>query len=336
MALSGTVTNQPLGSGVEETLPERPGITTDEVATIGPDINEVTQSAQDTYGTIQQEQNTLANTASSATQPSFDAGASSALTQQYATIDEGDQSVTKKSLVQEQLKSILDPGSDLMMQQKSMGEASAASRGQLGSAAGIRAAQGAMISKGTEIATADAGTYANANLSAQQARQTQDQTMTDAIAAGGLSQQDAAQYQRKLALNNSYQAAIASADKETAALLQDQQNQWEIISQELQNDFNEWQTRYQVTGQMRENVLNRMAEAQLNHQIVTQELLGDPSFLELGGTAVANIMNTMADGVAASIKSDFVAYGYAADDVGLNNMLDAWSEDMKLINYSGI
>lgn len=336
MALTGTMTNQPVASDVEDTLPQRPDATTDDVTALGPDVGEVTTGIQDNYTPIADAQNQQAQDATTASQPAYDAGTSSALTQQYATLNEGDQSVTQKSLVSEQLKSILDPSSDLMMQQKSMGEASAASRGQLGSSAGIRAAQGAMIAKGTEIATADAGTYANANLSAQQARQEQNQTMTDAIAAGGLSQQEAAQYQKKLSLNNAYEAAIAGADKQTAAILQDNQNQWEMISQELQNDFTEWSTRYQMTGTMRENVLNRMSEAQLNHQIVTQELLGDPSFLELGGSAISNILNTMADGVAASIKSDFVAYGYASDDPGMNNMLDDWSEEMRLVDYSGI
>lgn len=302
----------------------------------GADVEEVTSGIESTFAGTEEEQKSIAEGAASSTQPAYDVATAQEATDTYATMPDPDESVSELSTVSGQLQQILDPESELMMQAKSVGQSSAANLGQLGSTAGIRAAQGAVYDKATEIAAADASTYAQAGRITQQGKVNQAQTTTDAIAAGGLAQQEAAINQKQQALNNAYSAAIKSADQQTAAILSDQQNKWNESMKQMELDFNEWSTNAQIDATTKENLLNRMAEAQLNHQIVTQELLGDPSFLELGGAAIANLMDTMALGVSASIKSDFVAAGYAKNDTSLNNMLNDWTASMKLINYSGI
>lgn len=301
-----------------------------------PDVEETTSSIGNTYTGVQEGQNTIADSTTPAAQPQFDIGKTSQDVSTYAPIETGESNVSAPSLVQNQLSSILDPNSDLMMAAKSRGQVAAKTRGQLGSTAGIRASQGAMMDQAESIATKDAGTYAQAGLTAQQAKNTQAQTMTEAAAAGTLAQQEASINERKFALNNSFQAAINKADNETKAILQDQMIGWEEASMKMQNDFNAWSTQYQTSATVRENMLNRLADAQINHQIVVQELLGDPSFLELGGAAISNLMNTMVAGVASTMKSNMTAAGYVSTDPAMNAMLDDWVSSMELVDYSGI
>jgi hypothetical protein len=316
---------------LDATLPVR-----EDVPAVTPELGDTTSAIDNAYTGVKDEQQTLADNASASSQPALDIADTTNQIETYAPIATGDESVSSNSLVANQLKTILDPDSELMLQAKSQGQAAAAKSGQLGSTAGMRTTQGALYDRAIEIGARDADTYAQAGRLAQQGNIAQQQTIADTASAGELRQQEYALNERQLALNNSYKTAIQNADQETAAILQDQQGQWQEAMTNLDNDFQEWSTQYQVSAQTKENLLNRMAEAQLNHQIVTQELLGDPSFLELGGAAISNLMNTMVSGVAASIKSDMVAAGYVESDPGMNDMLDAWVDDMTLIDFSGI
>jgi len=301
-----------------------------------PNLDETLGYVQGAYDGIATNQMDLATSAASGDQPSLQTGKIKEEIDAYAQIADGDSQVSELSTVQGQLDRILDPNSELMMQARSQGEANAARAGQLGSTAGIRASQGALYDRAIEIGARDADTYAQAGRLAQQGRLAQAQTITDAAAAGQLRQQEGAIQERRDSLNNAFKTAIAQADSETSAILRDQQGQWERAMQEQEIAFQEWATRYQVSATTKENMANRMAEIQLNHQIVTQELLGDPSFLELGGPAITNLMNTMASGVAASMKSNMIAAGISESDSAMNDMLDDWLDEMTLIDFSGI
>ena len=73
--------------------------------------------------------------------------------------------VTPEQTSQGQLKSMLDSGSPLMEQAKTMGASYANKRGMLDSSIGATAAQDAMIRNATPFATQDAGTFYDANKS---------------------------------------------------------------------------------------------------------------------------------------------------------------------------
>lgn len=287
------------------------------------------------YQGVTQQQQQQASAASTTTQPGYNATQTAQDIAQVGQVQSGDSAVSDKSLVATQLEQILGKDSPLMRQAGSRGQVQASRLGRLGSTAGIAAAQAPLIAQGFEIASRDAQTYGQANLQAQQARNQQALTQVEGVVSGSLAQQKAALQERQQALDNAFQSAIQGADASTRVALQDFQQQWQGMQSELERDFEKWSTEFQIDAQQKESLAARRGEALMNYQLTTQELLGDPEFLRLGGDAIANLMNTMADGVISTVRYDMRAAGYAANDPVMTAFLNDLADDLYL-DFSGI
>ncbi len=245
-------------------------------------------------------------------------------------VKKGDDAVSSKSTVQTQLEAILNKDSALMQQAKSGGEVAASKRGQLGSSMGIAGAQSALVSQAADIAKQDASTYAQAGLTAQQAENQQQIIQTEGAVSGELNKQEGAIAERARAIQNTYEAAIKGADQKTAAVLQNNQRKWDKQMKEIDLEFQEWSTKYQIEQGMKEKLQDRRADALMNHQVSMQALLSDPSFLALGKDAIQKLTDTMADGVISTIRYDMLASGYAANDPAMNQYLEDLANDLYL------
>lgn len=264
-------------------------------------------------------------TATSADQAAYDAEGTADTISRDVNIGSGEDAIGDQSLVATQLDQILGKDSPLLRRAGARGEVDAAKRGQLGSSMGIGAAQGAMYGQAFDIASQDAATYGKADLQAQNARNQVELTKGEGIVAGSLASQAAAHQERSQAFKHIYDTAREGASQETAALLQDNQRQWDEKMQQHQLEFDEWNTNTQIDAGVKEALAQRRATSLENHQIATSQLLGDPAFLEMDVDAQANILNTMADGVMASVRFDMVAAGVSEEELG---WLDDLADDL--------
>ena len=213
--------------------------------------------------------------------------------------------------VQGQLSGILDPNSVLMQRAGAQGLATANSRGLLNSSMGVQAGQAAMIDKALPIASQDASTYGNFNL-------------TNTAADNTAKQFNAQQTNAMGQFNVGQQNAINMSNTDASNLSKrDYTNSYNSgLSTNAQLDQNTWATKEQVAASRAASSAQiassqAIAAAQIKGAELAAQATKDAGLIQLIGSAASQVYSNVnaieTDGTGK--YSDQIAYsgGYGAD-----------------------
>lgn len=231
-----------------------------------------------------------------------------------------------KSTVAGQLSSLLSSNSPYIQQARLSGEKAVASRGMLNSSMSAGASEAAAISAAVPIATSDANTYAAAQGRQQAGDIAVNQSETEGVISGYLSEQNANIVAADTKIQNMFTAAFQGASESNTVLLQDLQNSNSNFLQELLGEQNLLLQQDATTAATAEMISTEASTIMQNYQISVENMLTDPDFLDLGADAVNSAINN----VQTLAKNTLKFVGSTAN-VDLNDYVDYYLTDISVL-----
>lgn len=253
-------------------------------------------------------------------QPAFDATATSTALKEQAPIQSGLNFVDPdKSTVAGQLNTLLKGDSAYIKQAEEAGKEQAASRGLLNTSAAAGSARKAAIGAAVPIATQDAQTYAAAQGREQAAGIAQNQTQTEGIVSGEMTEQKGAIAQQAQNIQNQFQAQMQGASEANKVLLQDMQNSYNTFNLEMQNEQANFAQNQNISAEKAAGIRTQSSAIMQNYQVSVENLMTDPDFINLGPAAMNNAINQMQTLARNSIK--FLG---ASSGINLDSFVDSY------------
>lgn len=236
-------------------------------------------------------------------QPAYDAAGTKATLDVQAPVASGLDFVDQdKSTVAGQLNTLLKGDSAYIKQAEEAGMEQAASRGLLNTSAAAGSARKAAIGAAVPIATQDAQTYAAAQGREQAAGIAQNQTQTEGIVSGEMTEQKGAIAQKAQNIQNQFQAQMQGASEANKVLLQDMQNSYNTFNTEMQNEQANFAQNQNISAEKAAGIRTQSSAIMQNYQVSVENLMTDPDFINLGPAAMNNAINQMQTLARNSIK----------------------------------
>lgn len=242
-----------------------------------------------------------------------------------AAVKAGESYVTDKSTVAGQLDVLLSDESDYIKLARERAKQEAAGRGMLSSSAAMGAAQTAAIEAAMPIATQDASTYAQAQLTQQQTESEQAKLQAEAIVSGELSRQNADIKQTHQDIQNKFTELMKGVDQANKLELQGMMNDFNKSLTQMELASKEAMQSEQITAAQSESLKIQASTIMQNYQVSIENMLTDPDFLDMTPTAKQNAINQTQTLARNSIKFLGASFGQNMDAI-----VNQYLKDLKL------
>jgi hypothetical protein len=231
-----------------------------------------------------------------------------------------------EDMVSYQMGQLLNQDSEYMKANVRRSEEKAQRYGQLGSSMAVGAGTRAAIESALPIAQQDAQTSSKYGLQGQAAENQIGQIEAETEFGAQLMKQRTALEMQQQSLDQAFKLASAGLDAETQLKVADIQGRWSLVTNDanlrLEAALKEKLNIQQIDAETVASVRGASSDLIQNYQISVEELLKDPEFLGLGGTAIQNTLNNMLTTTTSSIQ-------FLADSSGINldSYLDIFEAD---------
>lgn len=222
-----------------------------------------------------------------------------------------------------QLESLLNKENPLMKQQESQAEVRSARMGKLGSSMGIGAAQGALISSALPIAQQDAQTYAQAAGRQQAAEYGATTSEKEAVLSGEVQKYTAEIDRANKNIDQRFNAIMASADAETQAAMSELQQQYKADYAVLDGKIRETLMNQEIDAKSKQMAYEQSANILQNYQVTVENMLTNPSFLEMGKESIVNAINQIQN--LATNQVNFIGNAVGVD---FTDLIDFYFDDV--------
>jgi hypothetical protein len=240
------------------------------------------------------------------------------------TIESADTYERPEDRVAFQMDKLLSQDSAYMQNAVRRAEEQSQKFGALGSSMSVGASQRAAIESALPIAQQDAQTSSKFGMQTQAAENQIGTIEAETELGSALMLQRMALETQQQSLDQAFKVASQGLDSEAQLKIADIQGRWQIVTNDanmrLEAALKEQLNNQQIDAETVASVRGASSDLIQNYQISVEELLKDPDFLQLGGTAIQNTLNNMLATTTASIQ-------FLADSSGIN--LDAYLDDFE-------
>jgi hypothetical protein len=240
------------------------------------------------------------------------------------TIKGYDEYYDPSMLVSTQLSKLIDPESEYMKAVDIRSREESNKYGGLGSAQAIGAGRRNAIEAALPIAQGDADVKTRFGLQEQAAANEVNKLTAETALGSALMVQRMALENQQKSLDNAFQLASLSLDQEGQLALTDLSARWKMVADEanmnLEAALQQKLTQHKIDAEMVASVKKSAGDMIQSYQISVEELLKDPDFLQLGGSAISKTINNMLKTTVAGIQ-------FMADSSGIN--LDDYLDDFE-------
>lgn len=208
---------------------------------------------------------------------------------------------------------------DFAKQQERIAKDNAGSRGLINSTMAEQAGREAWIGASFDIAKNDANTYAEFSKAKQTAEYNMETIQGEAIISGEMIEQEAKIKQSDQKVADAFDARIKGASAQDQVWLNDLQDRYNKTSLDINNKAAQMITEMQLDAQREADLFAAVRQIQQDNSIFIENILTNPTMLELGGDALNKIIddgNTRSAneirfvGDVAGIDLDYAADAY--------------------------
>lgn len=245
------------------------------------------------------------------------------------TIKDHSEYMTPEMMVSNQLSQIIESDSPYMQAITGMAEREAQRYGQLGSAQAVGQATRYGILEAKDIARDDAATHRTFGQQRQASENEIGKIAAETELGSALMSQRHALENTSKTLAHTFQLAAQQLDFEGQAGLADIQGKWQTYTQEasmmLDAELQGQLLSQKIDAETVASVKKQTGDMVQNYQISVEQLLKDPDFLQLGGSAISSTLNNMLNSTVAGMQ-------FMADSSGINidAYLDAFIENASM------
>jgi len=263
------------------------------------------------------------------TYDAYDAGAVEGEIGEHTGVLAGADTVTDKSLVSNQITSLLDQDSPYIQQARLQGQRDAAGRGMLNSSMAAGASEAAAIKAAAPLAMQDAQTYATAEGKTQAGEIEKDKIQTEGIVSGGLTTLGADISAKDKKIDNMFKASMEGASDANNIIFEGMRQSNQAFMQEM-GEIHQRNFQREDISAKKAAALGIFTQSVLtNFQITVENFMKDPDMLKLGPTAMNNAIE-----VAQTRATNIIGYANASAGVDLTDQLDYYLPPMEDVDFT--